>query len=229
MKIQIPLNIKLSDAYSFDNFFSDSNKQLVDCLQQLVHQKERQFIYIWGSTGRGKTHLLSALCRYYLLQEDTAFYLPLKDKHGYSINILENLEDISLVAIDDIDEVAGNTNWEEALFHFYNCVKDRHSGHLIISGNAGPGDLGIKLNDLSSRLNWDLVFQISTLIDDEKVIALQKRAHYRGLDLSNDAASYLLKRCPRDLPFLFAFLDKLDLASLAAKRKLTIPFIKSLL
>lgn len=229
MKTQLPLNIKLSDAYSFDNFFPAANVQLIDFLQKLIYQEESQFIYIWGGRGLGKSHLLSALCRYFVTHDDSAFYLPLREKQDYSEKIIQNLEDFSLLTIDDIDAVAGDADWQEALFHLYNRIRDRQRGHLIISGNAAPDKLNITLSDLSSRLNWGLVFEIKALIDEEKVLALQERAHYRGLKLSDDAANYLLKRCPRDLPYLFDFLDKLDLASLAAQRKLSIPFIKSLL
>ncbi|MDH5572845.1 MAG: DnaA regulatory inactivator Hda, partial [Gammaproteobacteria bacterium] len=39
-------------------------------------------------------------------------------------------------------------------------------------------------------------------------------------------AKYLLKHCPRDMKSLFEMLDRLDHASLAAQRKLTIPFVR---
>jgi DnaA family protein len=58
---------------------------------------------------------------------------------------------------------------------------------------------------------------------------LQLRARQRGFELPDDVAHYLLRRAPRDPASLFALLDRLDYASLAAQRKLTIPFVRELL
>jgi DnaA family protein len=59
--------------------------------------------------------------------------------------------------------------------------------------------------------------------------ALQLRARWRGLDLSADAAGYLLRRVTREFSALFELLDKADRAALAAQRRLTVPFLKSVL
>ncbi|NIQ15056.1 MAG: DnaA regulatory inactivator Hda, partial [Candidatus Dadabacteria bacterium] len=67
------------------------------------------------------------------------------------------------------------------------------------------------------------------LSDSEKITVLQQRADLRGLKLSNEVADYLVKRVNRDLSNLIDLLNKLDDASLVAKKKLTIPFIKSLI
>ena len=65
--------------------------------------------------------------------------------------------------------------------------------------------------------------------DDDKAQALVKRTKMRGLELSDECARFLLTRLSRDMRTLLDVLDKLDHASMAAQRKLTIPFIKSTL
>ncbi|MGW8310551.1 MAG: HdaA/DnaA family protein, partial [Thiogranum sp.] len=55
------------------------------------------------------------------------------------------------------------------------------------------------------------------------------RAEQRGFELPEDTGRYLLRRLPRDLPALMKLLERLDTASLAAQRKLTVPFVKSVL
>jgi len=229
MATQLPLNIELNDSQSFENYYSGPNQSIVDYFKQLLVADCEQYIYIWGSEGAGKSHLLQALCRYFSVSGNAAFYLPLKDKQDYTEEVLVNLENMALVVIDDIDQIVGDAVWEEALFHFYNRVKDSQASHLILSGNAAPDKSGICLADLTSRLLWGMVFHLKVLSDQDKLIALQKRAHFRGLELSDDVAGYLLRNCPRDLPYLFSLLDKLDQASLVAQRKLTIPFVKTLI
>ena len=56
--------------------------------------------------------------------------------------------------------------------------------------------------------------------------ALRLRAAARGLELSEEAALYLVHRLPRDMHSLFDVLERLDHASLVAQRKLTIPFLR---
>jgi hypothetical protein len=67
------------------------------------------------------------------------------------------------------------------------------------------------------------------LDDADKLQALHLRGQARGFELPDDVGGYLLLRLPRDMHALFAVLDRLDYASLAAQRRLTVPFIKSIL
>ncbi|MGB1029745.1 MAG: HdaA/DnaA family protein, partial [Pseudoalteromonas marina] len=100
---------------------------------------------------------------------------------------------------------------------------------LVVTADLLPNMLNISLPDLESRLTWGTTFQIRSMSDDDKAQALVKRAHMRGLELSDECARFLLTRLSRDMRALLDVLDKLDHASMAAQRKLTIPFIKSTL
>jgi len=73
------------------------------------------------------------------------------------------------------------------------------------------------------------VFQLHPLDEEGKTAALRARARARGLELSEDVAAYLMRRFARDTHSLFALLDRLDAASLIAKRRITIPFLRELL
>ncbi|MBI3775280.1 MAG: DnaA regulatory inactivator Hda, partial [Gammaproteobacteria bacterium] len=154
--------------------------------------------------------------------------LPMRDATLWSPEVLEGLERCALVCVDDVDAIAGLSIWEEALFHLYNRITEQ--GHcLVLSACAAPAELKLQLPDLASRLAWGLVLHLEALAENDKLVALQLRAQQRGFELPNDVAQFLLRRCPRDTPSLFALLDRLDEASLAAQRKLTIPFVRKLI
>ena len=87
----------------------------------------------------------------------------------------------------------------------------------------------MSLEDLRSRFSWVVVYQVQSLNDDDKIAVLQMRAKRRGLSLNKDVAQYLLVHLPRNMKDLIAVLEKLDVASLAAQRSLTIPFVKQVL
>ena len=72
------------------------------------------------------------------------------------------------------------------------------------------------------------MYQLHPLAEEEKLGALRLRARNRGFDLPEDVARYVLRRYPRDTRSLFALLERIDEASLARKRRITIPFIREL-
>src|SRR5690606_29473922 len=133
---------------------------------------------------------------------------------------------LPLVALDHLQAVAGQPDWEEALFHLFNRIRDRQS-HLLIAADQAPAHTAVRLPDLLSRLSWGVVYQVQELDDNDKILALMLRARKRGLNLSDDVARFMLSRGPRDMQGLCDLLDRLDAASLAAQRKLTIPFVKA--
>lgn len=225
MSGQLPLGIQLRDNASFANYYPGGNREVMRAVQRSAAGDGEQFIYLWGRRGIGKTHLLQAACRAAAARGAGCGYLALRQFREIPLAILDGLEDLALVCVDDIQCIAGHGDWETALFHLYNRLRDG-GAHLIISAGAAPGGLGIALPDLASRLTWGLVLQLVPLDDYSKRVALQLRARARGFELPDNVARYLLRRSPRDMPALFALLDRLDQASLAAQRKLTIPFVK---
>ncbi|WP_455223523.1 DnaA regulatory inactivator Hda [Kaarinaea lacus] len=225
MPKQIPLGFSFNNEITFDSFVIGENAEPVKSVQGLGVGGNEHFIYLWGKQGSGKSHLLQALCQTYSEQKKPAAFLALREKDQYSPLILDGLELLSLVCIDDVNAVAGNSIWEEALFHFFNRAHDRKTP-LIITGSAPPAQLSLKLDDLKSRLGWGLVLQLKPLQDDQKLVALQTRAGLRGLELSKEVGQYLLSRYSRDLGELFALLDRLDHVSLSEQRRLTIPFLR---
>lgn len=217
---QLPLRIGLRDSATLDNFHVGDNAMLIHTLEQATEP----FVYLWGTGGSGKSHLLQALCRV----EEAAAYLPLVELKGLGPAILDGLESMSLICIDDLQVVAADPLWEAALFHLYNRIRDA-GGRLVVAASLSPAALGVGLADLRSRLGWGPVFQLIALDDAGKLAALQQRARARGLELSDEVGGYLLRHSPRDTHALFALLERLDQASLAAQRRLTIPFVRDLI
>lgn len=226
MSQQLTLSVAVRDDARFANFYPGSNEQIVQALQAQWTIKGEPIIYIWGATGSGCSHLLQASCHYAEGLGHQSVYLPLNELVQYGPSVLDGMDQLPLVALDHIEVVAGNPEWEEALFHLFNRIRDKQS-HLIMAANAAPMHLGIQLPDLASRLGWGVVYQLQELDDNEKILALLLRARRRGLNMSDDVARFILSRGPRDMQGVCDLLDDLDQASLAEQRKLTIPFVKA--
>jgi DnaA family protein len=216
---QLPLQIQLNDNATFANFFLADNAQAVELLRS-----DEAFVYLWSSVATGKTHLLQSICH----ETPRCIYLPLTDYEDWHPSMFEGLEEYAVVCLDDIHLIAGDADWELALFGLFNRIRDTQH-RLIVTANCSPAILGIRLPDLASRLSWGVSLRMQEMSDEQKVQALAMRADLRGFKMSSDVASYLLKHCPRDLHTLFAILDKLDNASLQAQRRITQPFIRDCL
>lgn len=224
---QLPLAIQLPDDETFTSFLPAGNEALLAQLHYILGQRQADVTYLWGPSGSGKSHLLHACCAQ--LVELPCVYLPLKMTDVMAPEMLEGLEYSSLICIDDIDQVAGNPEWERRLFDLYNRIHELQQGCLVISASAPARRLPWQLPDLRSRLDWGTAFKVAPLSDEGKLQALQLRARGRGMQLSDDAGRFLLNHCARDMSSLWQTLDRLDHASIAAQRRLTIPFIKEVL
>lgn len=223
---QLALAIQLSHQATLSNFCWGNNLFLQQQIHQLLTGQDEQFLYLWGDVGCGKSHLLQACC-HSINQE--SIYLPLSVLKEWGPESIVGLEDQKLIAIDDIDAVVGDKTWEEALFHLYNRIRDNGKTKVLMAGRQKPKALGIQLADLCSRLHWGLVLQIQELPDEFKIFALQQHAEQRGIHLSDSVALFLINRCTRNMHTLYQILAHLDDVSLAAQRKITVPFIKSVL
>ncbi len=228
MNKQLALAIQVNNEATLAEFNWASNPLLKQQIDRMLSLGEDKLLYIWGTAGSGKSHLLQACCQATNACQ-SAIYLPLKLLKEWGPQSIEGLEDQNLICIDDIDLISNHSAWEEALFHLYNRIKDSEHGILIISGNQPPAQLQIKLPDLRSRLGWGLVFQLHELSDHDKITALQLHAAKRGFDLPESVGQLLLTRCSRNMHDLFDLLNRLDDASLAAQRKITVPFVKETL
>ncbi len=228
MSNQLALSLRLRDSARFSNFVVGSNQELVGQLQQLATVTTSDQVLCWGVAGTGKTHLLQAVCHQVSKQNHAAAYLALDEAAEFPPELLESWENYRLVCLDNIQAIAGQPDWEEAVFHLYNRLHDRQHS-LVVSASFAPAQLPLALPDLRSRLGAGLIYQLQTLNDEHSLEALQLRASLRGFDLPEETGRYLLKHMPRDLPALMALLEQLDIASLAAQRRLTIPFTKTVL
>ena len=221
---QIPLPVEISQYMTFESFFVGQNSALIDAL----NAQDQKLIWITAETGNGKTHLLSSLCNQYDLDNKRIQYLSMKDSDDYSPEIIEGLEGLDLIAIDDIDCVIGQYTWEEKLMVLYESILTSNT-RLIMASKKTPKGLNFLIPDLASRFSLGLLFKINPLDDDELVVAIQYHANARGFDLPDDSAQFIMKRTVRSVTSLMDILDILEYESLSSQRKLTIPFIKSVL
>ena len=228
MNRQLALAVQLNDEATFADFCWGDNALLEQQLNHTLSGNGERLIYLWGAPGSGKSHLLQACCQA-IGGSQSAIYLPLHTLNEWGPQVIDGIDEQALIGIDDIDAIATNLAWEEAIFHLYNRIRDNEQTTLIITGKLPPAQLALHLPDLRSRLSWGLVIQLNELSDHDKISTLKLHAHKRGFELPTSVGQFLLNRCARNMHDLHGLLNRLDEASLVAQRKITIPFVKNIL
>jgi DnaA family protein len=224
---QLALDVRLADHAVFDSFHAGPNALPIATLEALAGGVGPPLVWICGPAETGKSHLLQAAVGRAHERGAATAYLPLA-RPGLSPEVTEGMAAAALLAIDDAETVAGEGAWERALFRLHEQLLGR-GGRLLLAARQPPARCGYALPDLISRFSAGAVFRLEELTDDDRVLALQRRAAWRGFTLPAETARFLLARVERNAGSLFQLLDRLDHAALAAQRRLTIPFVRSVL
>ncbi len=228
MSRQLPLDIGFPREHRLQDYVPGPNAGALAAVRNCALHGSEPYVYLWGNPGTGKTHLLLGACQELDSSGGTALYLNLGRRAGLNIQVLNDLERLELVALDDVHKVAGDTAWERGLFHLFNRLRDKGK-RLLASADTPAAELSIQLEDLRSRLEWGPGFRLRPLDDTSRLQLLQGSAAARGMRLPLDTALYILSHCPRDQHSLETLLDRIDHASLAHKRRPTVPFVRGIL
>ncbi|WP_170113424.1 DnaA regulatory inactivator Hda [Ahniella affigens] len=219
---QLPLSFRFAARTRFQHFLAGDNAPVVAAVEALAHETEDFVgILLAGPEGSGKTHLASALVQ----TAAEVRFLPLRSLGDKALLAIETAPEQGLVVIDDIDALAGRRLEEIAMFDLFNRLKAARA-RLLVTSSELPNRLPIHLPDLLSRLASLAQHRLRPLPEFEIRTVLVDRARDRGLSLSGEVLDFLLRRYPRNLGALIQLIDQLDVASMAAQRRLTVPFVR---
>jgi len=223
---QLPLALRYPPDQRLETFFCADGAAVAQVCAFARGDAGRGLLLV-GAAGTGKTHLALAACAEADAAGRRAGYLPLASAAGRLHDALESLHALDLVALDGLDAVAGDRGDEVALFDFHNRMHDAGRA-LLYTARALPDELPLVLPDLRSRLAQCVRLGLERLDDAGRGEVLRLRARRRGLQVDDAAIDWLLRRTGRDLSGLAAMLDRLDRASLAAQRRITVPFLREM-
>jgi DnaA family protein len=228
MSEQLPLALRWPAHQRFVAFVAGENGVALDLLLRAATEASQSTIYLSGSLGSGRTHLLIATCAAANEAGRSAQYLPLATLRANAPASIRAFGGSDLLALDDVDAIAGDAAAEHALFDLYNrCRAD--GATLLFAATAPPTQIGLALPDLVSRLSASTQISLKPLAEDERRELLRDRAAARGIEIDDAVIDWLFAREKRDLASLLAVLDRIDSASLAAQRRVTVPFLRKML
>ena len=165
---------------------------------------------IYGPESCGKTHLCN-------------IWKEISGAKDFDSNNTEQV--INNVVLENIE--SANID-EKEILHLYNLCKEEKK-FLLITANKHPSELGIKLNDLRSRLNASQAIKIDSPDDHLLAAILKKGFADRQLTLRNDVAAFLQMRLERSFSAYAKIVEELDRISMQKKSNITIPVAKDAL
>lgn len=198
---QLLLDLIETEAPTLDNFVVGENAQAIAALRDCCAGRGPQFIYLWGPTGCGRSHLLRALT------PTQRGWVPTFDETVdlYTVDNVQSLDD---------DEL-------ERLFYLMNDVRNHPNARLVVAGNQTPSELTIR-DDVKSRLAWGLVYGLRYLDDAAARQEFIRLAHVRGIEISPEVLAWMSTHCSRDMRSLKQLLDRVDQFAMKNKRKVTL-------
>jgi DnaA family protein len=225
MNRQLLLDVLPAPAPSLANYIAGPNLQALAGVRELAPGRA---LYLWGPAGCGRSHLLRAMGAAadarYIGAESAGVELAQLAQAGPAAPLP------AIIAVDDVHRM--DDGGQAALFALYNrwresAATDRAFG-LAVAGDRAPLAMPLR-EDLRTRLGWDLVFRLDALSDADKLAALTAQAGERGLHLAPEVINWMLTHYERDMRRLAALLDALDRYSLATRRPITIPLLRTML
>lgn len=224
---QLPLALHYPQDERLETFIGAPDGALAQ-LRAIAVGSSPDWVYLEGAAGTGKTHQALAMCSNAEQAGRTPTYVPLSAVVGRVRAVLEGLEQRDLVVLDGLDAVAGGRDDEVALFDFHN--RARAAGTAVMyTAQAAPAELGLVLPDLRSRLGQCVRVVLQALDEEGRAAVLRDRALRRGLSIDEASIEWLLSHSGRELGGLITLMDWLDRESLAAKRRITVPFLRQVL
>jgi chromosomal replication initiator protein len=198
----------LNPRYTFDLFVIGPSNRFAHAAALAVAESPAQAynpLFIYGSTGLGKTHLLQAVGQYvaqqhrdmsvrYVTTETVLneFVDALRDKNTAGFKMRYRTYDVLLV--DDIQFIEGKDTLQEEFFHTFNSLYEAGK-QIIISSDRQPRELATLEARLKSRFEWGLITDIQPPDLETRIAILRKKVATDRIDVADtDVLTFIADR-----------------------------------
>jgi len=226
---------KLHPDYTFDNFVVGPCNRLAHASCVAVSQSPGSTynpLFIYGSSGLGKTHLLQAVC-YELNKKINNVVIQFLSCENFVNKFITAIEQgnlqgfqsqfrtVDALVIDDVQFLSEREQSQEEFFHTFNALYN-NSKQIILSADGPPGQIPALEERLISRFSWGLVTRIDAPSYETRVAIVQKKAHLRGLKISEEIAEYIGQKVHANIRELEGALTTVYAVATTTKQEITL-------
>jgi len=234
--------LKLHPDYTFDNFVVGPSNRLAHASCFAVSQSPGSTynpLFIYGSSGLGKTHLLHAVCfeAQQRLNNGIIQFLSCEDFVNRFIRAIEEgnlagfqsqFRTVDVLVIDDVQFLREREHSQEEFFHTFNALYN-NGKQIILSADSAPGKIPSIEERLISRFNWGLVTRIDPPSYETRVAIVQKKAHVRGLDITDEIAGFIARKVYANIRELEGALTSIYAVATKKKKKIDLELAQTAL
>ena len=220
-------SIVINPDYCFDNFVVGPSNRLAHAAAIAVASNPGRTynpFFVHGGVGLGKTHLLQAICIqikqanpnavicYFSCEAFVTQFIEAV-RSGEMSDFRHRYRDADFLVIDDIHFLAKMDRTQEEFFHTFNALY-QNNRQIVLSSDAAPNEIPQLEDRLVSRFSWGLVAKIEPPDFETRVAILKTKARLRGMNLPDDAASFVASRVESNIRELEGAIIKLQIQSM---------------
>ncbi len=229
----------LNPQYTFENFVIGPNNQYAHAAAYSVSQApgtQVNPLFIYGSTGLGKTHLLQAIGHYINKEKPYLKVLFVSTQNFISefINAIRNrtqesfqikYRHVDLLLIDDIQFIENKEETQNEFFNVFNSLHENKK-QIVISSDRPPKQIATLADRLRTRFEWGMIIDIQAPNLETREAILRNKAEKEQLIISDEAFGYIARRIKSNIRALESAVSKLKMISMFSGSEITIENVK---
>ena len=191
-------------AYLFPTFVVGSSNALTHAAAIAVTEKCGLIynpLFIYGSSGLGKTHLLHAIANK-IISENNNIKILYQTADRFVNEFIqairfdkvpqfrERYKNVDILLIDDVQFICNKDQTQEAFFHIFNSLYDQQK-QIVFTCDQYPSDMNGLTDRLKSRMEWGLITDLQIPPLETRIAILKKKAEAHKIILADELADYI--------------------------------------
>ena len=217
-----PMISRGEESYTFDNFIIGSDNRFAHAAAVAVAENPSNTynpLFIYGSSGLGKTHLLYAIKNQlartrpelkvlYIGGDSFTNELIAAIKSGSTEPFHEKYRNVDILLVDDVQFIGGKESTQEEFFHTFNALHDAHR-QIVLTSDRPPKEIKSLEDRLRTRFEWGLIADVKPPDIETRISILYRKAEEMNFSISSDVVEYIAQQLKSDIRQLEGSLKKL--------------------
>jgi chromosomal replication initiator protein len=204
--------IQFNEKYTFDNFIVGHNNRFAHAASEAVSKAPARAynpLFIYGSVGLGKTHLLHAIALG-IKKKTPKAKISLVSSEKFTNDLINAIKDkkveafrakyrtVDVLLVDDIQFLAGKEQTQEEFFHTFN---DLHSNNkqIVLTSDRPPKEIPTLELRLRTRFEWGLIADIQPPELETRIAILRKKIELNHFNIADDILHYIATQIPSNV------------------------------
>ncbi|HWO94487.1 MAG TPA: chromosomal replication initiator protein DnaA [Dehalococcoidia bacterium] len=233
---------KLVPGYTFENFIVGPSNQLAHAAAMSIARSPGSTynpVFIYGSTGVGKTHLVNAIGHaifqrspsakvVYLSCEAFVNELIISLRHKSMDEFKKRFRKVDVLIVDDVQFLAGRERTQEEFFHTFNTLHAARR-QIVLTSDKTPKDIPDLEERLRNRFEWGLIADIQAPDKETTLAIVQQKAAALGVAIPPDVAAFLAENISSNVRELEGAIKRLAMKASLGKVEVTVEFAEAAL